>query len=83
MDLHRALPGRIDPQSGKVCEFCKRFDPSFEKRNLLDQMVGNRNHSAWGHLTEDGHVKHRLFELAAKWTVRGLDGSLLRNPNAA
>jgi len=83
MDLHRPLPGYIDSQSGKACEFCKRFDPCFEKRAPLDQMVGNQKHSAWGHLTEDGHVKHRMLELAAKSTVRGLDGSLLRNPSAA
>jgi hypothetical protein len=65
MDLHRTrVLHKIDPPSGKPCEFCKRFDPEFERRNPIDQLVGAPgNHSAPSHLTEDGHIKHLLAEL--------------------
>jgi len=68
MDLHRArIPNRIDPQPGRACEFCKRFDPDFERRNLPDQLVTETaSDVASSHLTEDGHVKHRLLELRKK-----------------
>ena len=65
MDLHRPVPAnRIDPETGNLCEFCRHFDPAFATRKTLDQMVvGRENNTAWGHLTEEGHVRHRLIEL--------------------
>lgn len=68
MDLHRPIPAnQIDPQSGNPCEFCRAFDPSFENRRPVDQLVvGRENYTAWGHLTEEGHVRHRLIELRRK-----------------
>lgn len=68
MDLHRPVPAsQIDPQSGNPCEFCRSFDPSFENRRPVDQLViGRENYTAWGHLTEEGHVRHRLIELRRK-----------------
>jgi hypothetical protein len=68
MDLHRPVPAnQIDPQSGNPCEFCRTFDPSFDARKPVDQLVvGRENNTAWGHLTEEGHVRHRLIELRRK-----------------
>jgi hypothetical protein len=65
VDLHRArVPNRIDLPSGRPCEFCKRLDPEFERRNAIDQLVAATAHDlASSHLTEDGHVRHRLAEL--------------------
>ena len=65
MDLHRArIPNGIYPQPGRACEFCKRFDPDFDVRSPSDQLViATANDVASSHLTEDGHVKHRLWEL--------------------
>lgn len=68
MDLHRPVPAnQIDPQTGNPCEFCRAFDPSFHHRKPLDQLVvGRENYTAWAHLTEEGHVRHRLIELRRK-----------------
>ena len=68
MDLHRArIPNRIDPQPWRACQFCKRFDPDFEGRKPVDQVVlATANDVASSHLTEDGHVRHLLLELRRK-----------------
>lgn len=68
MDLHRPVPAnQIDPQSGNLCEFCRTFDPAFASRKTVDQLVlGRENYTAWAHLTEEGHVRHRLIELRLK-----------------
>jgi hypothetical protein len=66
MDLHRTpIRRKIDhPQAGRRCQFCEEFDPDFEQRKPMDQLVAVQvNDIASGHLTEDGHVKHRLVEL--------------------
>jgi hypothetical protein len=64
MDLyHRSLKGR-DMRHGRECRFCRRLDPDFEKRKLIDRLVESEQcDSASGHLTEDGYVKHRMTEL--------------------
>ena len=61
---HRQIPPR-DSRVGRDCKFCSQFDPEFNKRNLLDRWV-EMDDSANSHLTENGHVQHRLFELARK-----------------
>lgn len=71
MDMHRSsLPNKIDPQSGRPCQFCKKFDREFSNRNAMDQLVSPKaNDIAWSHLTEDGHIRHRLLELRKKMKV--------------
>ncbi len=67
MDLHRTFPGKAEMPSGSPCQFCKRLDANFEQRDPLDQMLmGNGGGEAFRHLTENGHVKHRLLELSIK-----------------
>jgi hypothetical protein len=64
---HRQIPAR-DSRVGRDCKFCSQFDPDFTKRNLLDRWVELED-SANSHLTENGHVRHRLSELARKRAV--------------
>ena len=68
MDMHRPLPRHgTDPRPGKTCEFCKTFDPQFSKRYPLDQLVLVKgNDVASAHLTEGGHVAHKLAELCMR-----------------
>ena len=61
--FHRAV--RIDSPSGRPCQFCKTLDPDFANRTTADQMVHDRD-TACGHITENGHVRHRLLELRGK-----------------
>jgi hypothetical protein len=81
MDLHRVtMPRKIDPQSGRPCQFCKRFDPEFGKRNVMDQLVSVKaSDIAWSHLTEDGHIRHRLLELSKRMNA----APFLQNNSAA
>ena len=85
MDLHRlTLPQKIDPRSGRLCQYCKKLDPNFDRRNSLDQLVSDTgSDTAWGHLTEDGHVHHRLLELSIKLGVEGADRPVSRALTAA
>jgi hypothetical protein len=62
--------------AGRACEFCMRRDPDFTRRKLKDQLVQN-SHSASGHLTEEGHVRHRSLELALKLPLFGRRALLL------
>jgi hypothetical protein len=64
MDLfHRAV--LIESPSGRPCQFCKSRDPEFSRRSSSDQMVRDRD-TACAHITENGHVRHRLLELRGK-----------------
>jgi hypothetical protein len=64
MDLfHRTSEG-ADTRTGRDCQFCHHSDPDFSKRKPMDRLVVSKlEDSAGAHLTEDGHVKHRLEEL--------------------
>jgi hypothetical protein len=63
--LDPAIMKRTDTRTGCLCEFCRRMDPQFPKRNPMDQVVAfNRNHTAAAHLTEDGYVRHRVLEVS-------------------
>ncbi len=59
----------VDPAARKrfentPCEFCREVDPHFSQRRPMDQLVvPNRESVASAHLTEDGYVRHRIFEL--------------------
>ena len=60
---HRQLLHR-DSRTGRDCKFCLQFDPDFAKRNPIDRSVQeDQGDSAAAHLTEDGHVRHRIFEI--------------------
>lgn len=59
---HRQIPPR-DSRTGRDCKFCSQFDPEFSKRNPVDRWV-ELDDSATSHITENGHVRHRIFEIA-------------------
>jgi hypothetical protein len=61
---HRQIQHR-DPRAGRDCKFCSQFDPDFAKRSPIDRWV-ELDDSANSHLTENGHVRHRIFEIARK-----------------
>ena len=65
MDSYHRQIQRRDPRSGRDCQFCSQFDPDFAKRNPIDRWV-DVGDSANSHLTENGHVQHRIFEIARK-----------------
>ena len=54
-----------DTRTAKPCQFCKTADPDFSKRRPLDQFVQETDTAA-SHITEDGHVRHRILELMGK-----------------
>jgi hypothetical protein len=59
-----AVSKRFDVRFGSPCEFCQEFDPQFNQRNPLDQMVvANRQHTDSAHLTDEGYVRHRMLDL--------------------
>ena len=46
------------------CGFCERCDPHFARRKSEDKLVRCKGvDTAASHLTEDGHVLHRMAEL--------------------
>ena len=64
MDLfHRDIPP--DSRTARTCQFCKKFDPDFSHRHSRDQFVEEED-TAKAHITEDGHVRHRLVELSRR-----------------
>ncbi|HEX8816293.1 MAG TPA: hypothetical protein VF753_12395 [Terriglobales bacterium] len=64
MDLfHRQLK-KSDLHTGRECRFCSQADPEFYKRQPIDRLVSSKLEDvAASHLTEEGHVQHRLVEL--------------------
>lgn len=64
--LHRK-PLPKETRTGRDCRFCQSFDSDFGTRRPMDRMVHPElEDSASAHLTEDGHVKHRLTELGLR-----------------
>jgi hypothetical protein len=61
---HRQIQHR-DSRAGRDCKFCSEFDPEFAKRSPIDRWV-ELDDSAKSHLSENGHVRHRLFEISRK-----------------
>jgi hypothetical protein len=44
-----------DPRTGRDCQFCRRSDPDFGKRNPMDRLVrSNQDDAAAAHITENG-----------------------------
>jgi len=67
MDLFHRPPKRNDIHTGRDCRFCSHADPDFAKRNPMDRLVAPKlDDVASAHLTEEGHVQHRLAELRRK-----------------
>jgi hypothetical protein len=64
MDSYHRQLLRRDSRTGRDCKFCLQFDPEFAKRNPIDRSVQeDQEDSAAAHLSEDGHVRHRIFEI--------------------
>jgi hypothetical protein len=61
---HRQVHPR-DSRAGRDCQFCQRFDPDFSQRDPQDRWVELED-SAHSHISENGHVRHRLFEIARR-----------------
>jgi hypothetical protein len=62
--FHREIT-KGDTLTARVCGFCQTADSDFIRRATLDQLVHGSD-SAAHHLTENGHVHHRLLELVAR-----------------
>jgi hypothetical protein len=61
--LHRK-PQPKETRTGRDCQFCRYFDPEFRRRDPMDRLVcPEREETAAAHMTENGHVKHRLLEI--------------------
>ncbi len=53
-----------------TCGFCRHSDPDFEERNPpMDRMVCSNQHTATGHVTENGYVRHRMLEIEVRLGV--------------
>lgn len=67
MDFMHRKPLERETRNGHDCEFCAKLDPDFGKRRPVDKLVHNKLYAiASGHLSEDGYVKHRMLEIAAR-----------------
>ena len=65
MDSYHRQQMHKDYRTGRDCQFCLRLDPDFAKRNPIDRSVQeDLDDSAASHLSEDGHVRHRIFEIS-------------------
>ncbi len=64
--LHRK-PLPKETRTGRDCKFCQNFDSNFEKRDPMDRLIHpDLEDTASAHMTENGHVKHRLLELGLR-----------------
>jgi hypothetical protein len=70
-----------DYRMGRDCQFCLQFDPDFAQRNPIDRSVQeDLEDSAASHLSENGHVRHRIFEIARlRKQGRGVSEALSRS----
>jgi hypothetical protein len=65
MDSFHRQKKKPDTQMARACVFCERVDPDFTRREPFDQVVRITD-SAAGHITENGHARHRILELTLK-----------------
>jgi hypothetical protein len=64
--LHRK-PQHEETRTGRDCRFCQNSDPDFGERDPMDRLVcSGLNDTAAAHMTEDGYIKHRLFEIRVR-----------------
>jgi len=67
MDSYHRKPQRSEQSTGRDCQFCAAFDPSFKNRHPVDRWVhGTPYDSANSHLSENGYVLHLISELAVR-----------------
>jgi len=67
MDSYHRKPQDKDFRTGRDCRFCLKMDPDFAKRIPIDRWVqGKLEDSASSHLSENGYIRHRIFEIVAK-----------------
>lgn len=76
MDLYHRQIQRRDSRAGRDCKFCSQFDPEFSKRSPIDRWV-EIDDSATSHISENGHIRHRLFEIARKRALTSNSGPSL------
>lgn len=65
MDAYHRQIHQRDSRAGRDCRFCSQFDPDFAQREPIDRWVELED-SAKSHISENGHVRHRIFEIAKK-----------------
>jgi len=71
VSLHRPVKMK-ETRLGRECQFCRSADPDFEKRHAMDKLVGSKEEDrAAAHLTENGYVRHRLFEMMERLGPEG------------
>lgn len=74
MDSYHRKPQENDSRTGRDCQFCLQMDPEFAKRVPIDRWVqGKLEDSASSHLSENGYVRHRIFEIAARRSQRPME----------
>jgi hypothetical protein len=67
--LHREVQP-METRTGRNCQFCQRSDPEFGNRHPLDRLACSElNDTAAAHMTENGHIKHRLLEVRVRIVV--------------
>ena len=65
MDSYHRQQLHKDYRTGRDCQFCQQFDPEFMKRSPIDRSVQqDLEDSANSHLSENGHIRHRISEIA-------------------
>jgi len=65
MDSYHRQPIGKDYRTGRDCQFCRQFDPNFAKRSPIDRSVQeDLEDSANSHISENGHVQHRISQIA-------------------
>ena len=64
MDCLHRKPLPKETRTGRDCQFCRHFDSEFWKRDPMDRLVHSEvQDTATAHLTENGHIRHRLLEI--------------------
>jgi hypothetical protein len=64
MDSYHRQRVHKDFRPGRECQFCQQFDPRFAERSPIDRSVQqDSDDSAASHLSENGHVRHRISEI--------------------
>jgi len=63
MSFHREHPFS-EHRNTRTCGFCAERDPKFSQRKFEDRLVRhNAGDVAASHISEDGHVLHRMMEV--------------------
>jgi hypothetical protein len=80
MDLFHRKSDHKETPTGRDCQFCRRADPDFIKRDVMDRLVLSKlDDTAAAHLTEDGYIKHRIAELLKRRALGCVEFSLAKS----